>query len=125
MAVPPVWTRAGSKAAFRRLVAARETLLDDAARAAHVDEIRRGSVRRGNWECDARKSLKEEVLLKQQIQQIQQKAEATAAKTKKEREKEEEMEKADRNAEKCCCPLLSHCVACCFMFGDLYFGDRE
>ena len=82
--LPPVWIRAGSKAAFQRLEAAKETLLDDAARAAHVDEIRNGSVRRGKWECDAREALKEEDLRKQQIQR---KAEAAAAKAKK-REKE-------------------------------------
>ena len=103
-AVPPIWTRAGSEAAFLRLQAAKKTLLDDAACAAHVDEIRSGLVRRGDWECEARESLKKEVLRNQQIQQ---KAEAAAAKTKEEREEEEETEKADRNAEKSCCSLLS------------------
>ena len=52
-----VWTQAGAEAAFRRLTAAKETLLDDAARDAQVDEVRSGSVRRGDWECDARESL--------------------------------------------------------------------
>ena len=82
--LPPDWIRAGASAAFQRLTAAKETLLDEAARAAHVDEIRNGSVRRGKWECDAREALKEEDLRKQQIQR---KAEAAAAKAK-EQEKE-------------------------------------
>ena len=79
----PVWTRAGSHAAFLRLMAAKQTLLDDAKRAAHVDEIRSGLVRRGDWECDAREALwRQNVLVEA----------AAAAKTKKEREKEEKAE---------------------------------
>ena len=66
-AVPPIWDRAGSAAALVRLSKAKEVLLDDASRAAHIDEIYSNSVRRGDWECDARKALKDEDDLKQRI----------------------------------------------------------
>jgi serine/threonine protein kinase/S1-C subfamily serine protease len=65
---PADWTQAGSTEAARRLTAAKETLLDHAACAAHVDDIRSGSVRRGDWECDAREALKEEDRRKEQVQ---------------------------------------------------------